>query len=247
MAIFIKPTHISRCLSIIEESLQNGNYFIQIGSEKGNHLKVFLTHFSIKQLKNIKKKVGQIHELKDDGKFTENEKDLLFNNYKNGTLLMLNHIDDSQDFYFKKSSDGEVLKAFLMSSGHLFLQALKEHSYGYLEHRRINFSLFLFLLASSEFTKSEKSIIQFLNQNFKGAMLLESKVAQIKGLMQEIEEGDASYWEKEFKEKSGKIIATLGIGYFIEIVTVILDLKISERENIKSVLSQFLKSVHIKV
>ncbi len=247
MALFIEPNKVVQCLSFLEETLQKGSYFIQIGSEKGNHLKVFLRHFSNQQLKKIKKKVGQIHELKDDGKFTENENDLLFNNYKDGTVLMLNHIEANKDFYFKRANDGQVLKTFLMASGHLFLQALKEHFYGYLEHRRINFSLFLFLLASSEFTKSEKSIIQFLNQNFKGAMLLEGKVAQIKGLMQEIEEGDASFWEKEFKEESGKIIATLGIGYFIEIVTVILDLKISERENIKSALSQFLKSVHIKV
>lgn len=156
MAIFTEHISISQCLSILEESLQNGSYFIQLGYEKGDHLKIYYSHLSIQEIQKIKEKIIQIHALKDQERYEENGKELLFSSYKNGTLLTLNHIESSKDFYFKNAKEGEILKTFLMASGYLFLLALKEHAYGFIEKKRVNFCLFLLILASSEFTKSNR-------------------------------------------------------------------------------------------
>lgn len=247
MAIFIEPTHISQCLSIIEESLQNGSYFIQLGSEKGDHLKIFYSHLSIQEIQKIKEKIIQIHALKDQERYEENGKELLFSSYKNGTLLTLNHIDSSEDFYFKNVKEGEVLKTFLMASGYLFLLALKEHAYGFIEKKRVNFSLMLLLLASSEFTKTSKNVNGFLKRNYQDAMIPDGTIAQLKTILFEAKEREVEPWEKEFKRESEKIIDQLGILYYIKALAIILDLKKGEIQNLKSVFSEFLKSIHIKV
>lgn len=247
MAIFIEPTHISQCLSIIEESLQNGSYFIQLGYEKGDHLKIYYSHLSIQEIKKIKEKIIQIHALKDQERYEENGKELLFSSYKNGTLLTLNHIESSKDFYFKNAKEGEILKTFLMASGYLFLLALKEHAYGFIEKKRVNFSLMLLLLASSEFTKTSKNVNGFLKRNYQDAMIPDGTIAQIKAILFEAKEREVEPWEKEFKRESGKIIDQLGILYYIKVLAIILDLKKGEKQNLKSVFSEFLKSIHIKV
>ncbi len=247
MAIFIEPTHISQCLSIIEEMLQNGSYFIQLGSEKGDHLKIFYSHLSIQEIQKIKEKIIQIHALKDQERYEENGKELLFSSHKNGTLLTLNHIDSTKDFYFKNVKEGEILKTFLMDSGYLFLLALKEHAYGFIEKKRVNFSLMLLLLASSEFTKTSKNINAFLKRNYQDAMIPDGTISQLKTILFEANEREVEPWEKEFKMESGKIIDQLGILYYIKVLAIILDLKKGEKQNLKSVFSEFLKSIHIKV
>ncbi len=247
MAIFIELTHISQCLSIIEESLQKGSYFIQLGHEKGDHLKIYYSLLSIQEIKKIKEKIIQIHALKDQERYEENGKELLFSSYKNGTLLTLNHIDSTKDFYFKNVKEGEVLKTFLMASGYLFLLALKEHSYGFIEKKRVNFSLMLLLLASSEFTKTSKNINAFLKRNYQDALIPDGTIAQLKTILFEAKEREVEPWEKEFKRESGKIIDQLGILYYIKILAIILDLKKGEKQYLKSVFSEFLKSIHIKV
>lgn len=247
MAIFIEPTHISQCLSIIEESLQNGSYFIQLGSEKGNHLKIFYSHLSIQEIQKIKEKIIQIYALKDQERYEENGKELLFSSYKNGTLMTLNHIDSTKDFYYKNAPNGKVLKTFLMSSGCLFLKAIKDHSYCFLERKRVNFSLFLLLLVSSEYTLSSKGIKTLLKYSSKEIVISEGTIDQLKIVFQEIKEGEVSFWEKEFMVESRKIIDKLGLPYFMVVLSIILDLKSAEREYLKSAFSEFLKSIHIKV
>jgi hypothetical protein len=247
VAIFIEPTHISQCLSIVEESLQNGSYFIQLGSEKGDHLKIYYSHLSIQEIKKIKEKIIQIYALKDQEIYEETGKELLFSSYKNGTLLTLNHIDSTKDFYFKNVKEGEILKTFLMASGYLFLQSLKEHAYGFSEKKRVNFSLFLLLLASSEFTKSSKNVNAFLKRNYQEAKIPDGTIAQLNTILFETKESEVGSWENEFRMESEKIIDQLGILYYIKVLAIILDLKNGEKQYLKSVFSQFLKSIHIKV
>ena len=247
IAIFIEPTNISQCLSIIEESFQKGSYFIQIGSEKGSHLKIYYSHLTIQEIKEIKGKIIQIHDFKEQGGYEENEKELLFSRYKNGTLLTLNHIDSTKDFNFKNSKEGEVLKTFLMASGCLFLLALKEHSYGFTEKKRVNFTLFLLLLASSEFTKTSKNVNAFLKRNYQDEMIPDGTIDQLKKILFNAKESEVGSWEKEFKVESGKIIDQLGILYYIKILAFILDLNKGEKQYLKSVFSKYLKSIHVKV
>ncbi len=247
MAIFIEPTHISQCLSIIEESLQNGSYFIQLGSEKGDHLRIFYSHLSIQEIKKMKEKIIQIHALKDQDKYDEKGKELLFSCFKNGTLLTLNHLDSTKDFYFKNAKEGEILKTFLMDSGYLFLLALKEHTYGFIEKKRVNFSLMLLVLVSSEFTKTSNTVNAFLKRNYQEDIIPDGILNQLKTFLLEIKKGEASFWENEFMVESGKIIEELGILYYIEVLAIILDLKIAEKRYLKSLFSEFLKSVHVKV
>ena len=244
MAIFIEPNNIVKCLSILEETLQRGSYFIQLGAEKGDHLKVYFTHRSSQEFKKINEKIIQIHDLKEQDK---NEEELLFSNYMKGTILMLKHIDSSKDFYYKNAHNGKVLNTFLLSSGYLFLQALKDHSYGFIEKRRVNFSLFLLLLVTSEYTKSSKNLSVFLKYSSNEIVIPEPTIAQLKIVLQEIKEGEVSFWEKEFMLESRKIIDKLGLQYFIDVLSIILDLKIVERDYLKSAYCELLKSVHVKV
>ena len=210
-------------------------------------MKIFYSHLSIQEIKKIKEKIIQIHALKDLERYEENGKELLFSSYKNGTLLTLNHIDSTKEFYFKNVKEGEILKTFLMDSGYLFLLALKEHTYGFIEKKRMNFSLMLLVLASSEFTKTRKNVNAFLKCDYQEAMIPDGMLDQLKAALLDAKESEVGSWENEFKMESGKIIDQLGILYYIKILAIILDLKMREKQYLKTVFSQFLKSIHIKV